>query len=69
MNTASIATAATDAALAERMRHEGASARGAGHDRAACPHGGLCQRWWLEGYDSAPDMMKAFQPGVPLGGA
>lgn len=66
--TASIATLETDAACREQMRQQGSIARGAGKDRTDCPHNGLCAHWWLEGYDSAPDMMKAFAPGVPLGG-
>lgn len=50
---AAIATAETDAAIAWRERAKGAEAALTGKSRAACPwQGGLCERWWLEGFDN-----------------
>lgn len=50
---AAIATAETDAAIARRERAKGAEAALAGKSRAECPwQGGLCERWWLEGFDN-----------------
>ncbi|KVP96439.1 hypothetical protein WJ97_11150 [Burkholderia ubonensis] len=50
---ASLATAETDAELAQRERTKGAEAALAGKRRDECPwKGGLCERWWLEGFDN-----------------
>lgn len=50
---AAIATAKTDAAIAQQERAKGAEAARAGKRRGECPWtGGLCERWWLEGYDN-----------------
>ncbi|WP_157639981.1 Rmf/CrpP family protein [Burkholderia ubonensis] len=50
---AAIATAETDAEIAQRERMKGAEAARAGKQRDDCPWtGGLCERWWLEGFDN-----------------
>lgn len=49
---ASIATPETDAALRRRENENGRAAKTQGLPRDTCPWlGGLCEAWWLEGYD------------------
>ena len=49
---AAVATAETDAKIAQRERGKGAQAKREGKPRDACQwNGGMCEQWWLEGYD------------------
>lgn len=51
--TAGIATQETDDAMRERELEKGRKARKEGWPRRACPwHGGLTEKWWLDGYDN-----------------
>lgn len=57
-----VATPETDAELAEREREKGRRAREAGRPRTDNPwSGGLCERWWFEGYDGTAPIV-----GYPL---
>jgi ribosome modulation factor len=52
MATAGVATAESDAKLRESENQKGRAAKHDGLSREACPwSGGLCENWWLEGYD------------------
>lgn len=51
--TSAIATAETDTKIAHRERGKGAKAKIEGKARDTCPwSGGMCEQWWLEGYDN-----------------
>lgn len=53
MITASIATPESDREIRERENAKGRWAKLEGKGRDTCPWvGGLCEYWWLEGYDS-----------------
>jgi len=52
--SAAIATSETDAKISERERGRGRQARFEGKSRMDCPwNGGVCEKWWLEGYDGS----------------
>ena len=48
-----IATPETDREIRAREYEKGFAAKLNGQSRDTCPwNGGLCEAWWLEGYDS-----------------
>jgi ribosome modulation factor len=50
--TIAIATPESDARISAEERHRGMMARLRGDSRDSCPWtGGLCAKWWLEGWD------------------
>lgn len=59
--TASIATPEKDARISKDERTKGAQAKLEGKSAEDCPwRGGLCEQWWLEGFNGTIQNFEAY---------